>query len=209
MLNNKRTLIIGFALVIILIIVLMPKPLPKKDLVTTTNESTETKKDEVKTVKGGLFDLLKAGTTQKCTFNMKANEVATSGTTYIADSKMKGDFTITMTDGKNIDSHMIMDGGYLYTWTSQAPQGVKIKIDTADATKLQEDFNKSMNLKDFQDTYDFKCGDWVVGSDTFSIPTDIKFMDLSTLNVNGGLCSACDYITDATAKAECKSKLGC
>lgn len=211
--KNKIILIVGAVIVLISLLVAIPMLVKKPESAKTESNGTDTamKKPEAKendetTLKGSILDLLKLNKALKCTFTMSD----TSGTTYISDKKIRGDFTIKDSDGKTIESHMISDGTYAYSWTNIAPQGIKIKMPDAQTAEQQK---TDTNYQELMKNYDYKCRNWIVDSSKFDVPTDITFSDMSKLledmGGNKSLCAACDYAQTEADKTACKERLGC
>lgn len=226
--NNKKTIILVVAILLILIFGFVglnlmksnnkeQRPLDKDSMTNeSTSEKTETtmkKPADETTVTGSIFDLIKMGSTSKCTFSSNTDTVSTSGTTYISGKQLRGDFDV-VTDGNRMESHMYSDGEWVYTWTSALPQGIKMKLDAAESEKMQQDTQQIKGMEDFQNKFDYKCSKWSADPSIFVLPEGVQFTDFSeTLkNLKSGssnMCAACDMVPDATAKEECKARLGC
>lgn len=156
-----------------------------------------------------LMDLWKSQSSQKCTFSDTSTK--TSGTVYVSDGKVRGDFRIN-SQGQVLNSHMIVDGQTSYIWSDGMGQGMKIAMDkfasTPTATQSsQVDINKKT---------DYRCENWNTDNTVFTIPADMQFNDMSSLvpNASGMMdgkaaqCAACDRLS-GVARAQCKSALSC
>lgn len=163
-----------------------------------------------------LLDLLAAGKTQKCDFSYKAADGAsTNGTVYITAAKMRGNITTTSKDNKVTKIYMIRDGNTSYVWGDSFP-GVKMTL-TADQLKTNSTTNQYFNT---QQKTDYKCESWSVDNSMFTVPTNVKFTDVSALmpkasGVPSGAgtgvntkCIACNYLS-GTAKTECLALYSC
>jgi hypothetical protein len=153
-----------------------------------------------------LKNIFQAGRSVQCTFSY---DDTTTGTIYVSNSRMRGNF---MTDG--VEAHMIHDGEWTYSWSSAAPQGVKMKIspdelsDEASDNYDAEDFNGYVdpNVK-----ADYDCDSWNPDNSMFTPPTDITFIDASQTMENlqqydsGNQCALCDSVP-AEAKSACKAQ---
>lgn len=173
------------------------------------NVAQETKSTET-SAKGSLKSLLGLGKNVNCTFTYP--DAGSTGTVYVSGQKMRGDFNM-MVEGKQMESHMIQDGTYAYSWTGS--QGAKFKIDqNLKASPVSGGQQQSVDL---EKEVDYKCSPWSADNSKFTVPTDVKFVDMSEMmkqvpaqtgNTPGGQQSACDQITDPAAKAQCVKALG-
>jgi hypothetical protein len=176
---------------------------------TTANPTVAT----AAATQGTLKTLLTAGKPQTCTFD---NNKGSSGTVYVANEKMAGDFTTT-SGGNTVTAHMIIDSGYSYLWTGMTKMGIKISLAEAEKAETATN-NQSVGLND---TVSYSCKDWSTDASKFTLPSDIKF---STFNIPGAAapkatgttggsavnpaCSACDSLP-AAAQGPCKTQLNC
>lgn len=167
---------------------------------------------------GNVFDLIKLGKTLKCTYSLDTEDVNMSGTTYVSGKNMRADFENTTPNSDKIQSHMISDGDWVYTWTSASPQGLKIdinKFQSENSAPNEDNTEGEQNLKTFNNEMDFKCMPWNEDMSLFEVPSDITFTDFSIpvtdteFNNNMSLCNTCDQLQDAEAKATCKEQLEC
>ena len=156
--------------------------------------------------------LLAAGKTQKCTFSNPSDPSNTSGTVYIDNGKMRGDFTST-TDGKTVQSHMIVMDNTSYMWSDAMPQGIKMSFD--DIQKPQTDSKQAVSVNQ---EVNYSCQGWSADSGTIALPAGITFTDYSAMlkqaapsggSANSQQCAACDQAPDAASRAQCKTALGC
>ncbi len=154
-----------------------------------------------------LRELLSMGQAQQCTFT----EASTSGTVYIGDSKMRGDFATTQ-EGKAIASHVIMSGKSMNLWMDGAKTGFMMTIDPEEE---KAEAKNQQNI-DLDKKGSYKCNAWTVDATKFMLPTNVTFSDLSkmmkpakTATGSGtNACAACDVLT-GDEKTQCKSALKC
>jgi hypothetical protein len=160
--------------------------------------------------KGSFLDLLAKGKSVKCTFSSTDEDQTSTGTTYVSGSKSRSDFEVTYDEG-TMTSHMVSDGKWFYVWSDGTPQGAKMEIAAVqEAETASKQVNNTSNAA--VEDYDFKCSSWRADSDSFVIPADIEFVDMtqlfkSTSNTNGAeptdpssSCAACEYAPDEEAK---------
>jgi len=202
----KSTSLIAGAIVTVIIIgtagfFLLKKPAQTLQESTTTQP---TQQGESQT-KGSIKNLLAAGKNQTCTIKYPAGEQMGEGTVYVSDKNLRGDFTMTFEE-KTIDSHMIQDETYMYSWSSLSPQGVKMKI--TELEKVQA--SPTAEYIDLDQEIDINCSPWSVDSSKFTSPADVTFVETGTIpNQTQKLDkSICDQITDPQAKASCLQSLG-
>ncbi|MFA5776072.1 MAG: hypothetical protein WC988_00745 [Patescibacteria group bacterium] len=222
--KNNKSILIVFSILILFLLVFVGWKLtskkPAQDMSSSQNQQTQKPNEENTTssVNGNVFDLIKLGKILKCTYSMDAEGVSISGISYVSGKNMRGDFENTDPTGSKMQSHMISDGAWVYTWTSASPQGFKMNVSDAESKTPTADTGSSangQNLDNFKNNLDFKCNPWVEDTSLFQVPSDIKFTDFSESmkNINSGskdtMCAACDYAQSEEDKAACKKQLGC
>ena len=178
--------------------------------------ATPTGQPKAESISGSILDLLKLGKSSKCVLSAKTDQTITSGTTYLSNNKARSDYEMTGPDGKAIAGHFISDGTWMYTWTEGAyAQAIKFKLDQMPTPGVE---GQAQDVSNLQDKMDYKCYGWAADQSVFVPPANINFTDYSELlkklqnSIPGGtsaLCAQCDKVSDAAAKAQCKSSLGC
>jgi hypothetical protein len=167
---------------------------------------------------GTMMALLARGGSSQCQISDPSN--GTSGTVFVGDGKMRADFS-GVQNGKTVTSHMISDGTTEYMWSSAMAEGIKMSA-VANATTSAPTGTPQSNPAN--ETVNYTCSTWTVDSSEFSLPAGITFQDLSAMiqgagaSVNAGAgastgasaeCNACNQITNAAQKAQCKAALHC
>ena len=173
---------------------------------------------------GSLAALVSRGATVQCSVDNSTGAEVVKGTVYVSGKNVRGDFETTMPQKGVVESHMIKDGDYMYVWSSAMPQGMKMKATPPQQTDTGPKPAPAADL--YNKNYDYNCSPWRADASKFTLPTDIKFMDVSEMmkgipmppvGAAGGAavkppagmnCSACDQ-APATAKAQCRAALGC
>lgn len=215
--SKRLPLIIAAVVIVILIAAVLAFVLFKKsskpEQETTVTPNTEEQSSET-TSKGTIKSLIGLGKSLTCDVTYPTSDGQVNGTVYVADDKrMRGDFVITTKENKQMDSHMIQDAGLGYFWSSQAPQGTKMKIEENVPTPTP---GTSQNV-DVNSEVQYKCSDWSVDSSKFTPPANIQFMDMTQSmqqmqnqadKAKENTKSVCDQITDPQAKAACLSASG-
>ena len=187
--------------------------LPNKQALVTQNKPAVTKQ----TIQGTIKSLLSAGKSQKCTYSNKLQATSVNGTVYVANGKIRGDFT-SVSEQTKINGHMIVDSGYSYVWTEMSKQGIKMAIDqqrsTSDSTNNQ--------TPDINQTFTYTCQGWTEDDAIFTLPSDISFSTFAlplaqpsgVAPSNAGAipstaCSACDNLPVGTVRDACRTQLHC
>jgi hypothetical protein len=123
-----------------------------------------------------LKDLLARGGTQICTFNNSTNGVNTSGTVYIQNGKLRGDFT-TQNNGQNIAGHMVVDNNTSFFWTDLTAQGFKVPFNSL--ANAPTGHVASQSSLDTNLPMQYSCKQWSADSSVFNLPKNVVFTDLS------------------------------
>ncbi len=163
-----------------------------------------------------LKDLLAKGIAQSCTFSSDAE----SGTVYVSGGKTRGDFS-SVTEGKTVLSHMIVDGNTSYLWTDGQNTGFKMSFDpnaAASATPGTAGTTGSTGSFDANANMNYKCSSWFADASKFALPAGVTFTSFSVPTMapatttgtsgNSSQCSYCDSLS-GTQKTECLSALNC
>jgi len=223
--KNKLPIIIVAVVVVILLaagagfMMLSSKAKPQAQTQTQTNNTQTANPQTVKrnAVRGTILSLLDGGQSVSCTVALPDNKG--TGTFYVASSKkFAGDINSKGTDGKDITTHMISDGTYVYVWSAAMPMGIKMNLSAAKNVANNAQTNQTI---DMNQNVDMQCGPWAVDDSKFAVPSNIQFRDMSQLlqqaqpqtvapqtgNTGTTKTSPCDQITDPTVKAACVKAL--
>lgn len=207
---NKKVIWIVVAVVVVLAIA-GAVVLIRKDAGQIKSDGTSKGKQVPVVQKQASFkELLALSSPQKCTFGDPATTDNSFGTVYISNNKMRGDFQAAA-DGRTIKSHMISDGQYSYVWMDNTPTGFRMSLN-APKTEGQPNYsgvdeNKQIN---------YNCQAWLEDAGLLTVPTTVTFQDFSAIPAaakpigsDPAACAACDSITDAQSKLQCRSALQC
>lgn len=188
--NNKKLLPITLGVLIVLVlsglgIFLLLRKTKTANLQPVVNQEKngeEIMAPEVNetTGSGNIFDLIKLGKVAKCTYSYDADKSKLSGVTYISGKNMRGDFTMKLADGQDIESHIISDGEWLFSWSSAMPQGFRMKVSDQESKSIDSS-TQNTNALDLNKSFDYKCSAWLVDSSKFEVPTDVTFADFSEM----------------------------
>ena len=217
--SKQTQLIFGGAIILIIVLAIGAYFVfgnSSQNKTQTTDVATNAQRaDESQSTTSSIKSLLSGNKNVMCTVKYPPDSgMNGEGTVYVSANKMRGDF-IMMVNNQSTDSHMISDGEYMYSWSSQAAQGTKIKMETIDKQQTgQEKSNADINQQ-----VDLNCSDWSVDDSKFTPPAEIKFTELNipvntTQNQSPGqaggqnLSTVCDQITDPQAKAACMQQTG-
>lgn len=122
---------------------------------------------------GSIVDLASRGGNYECTFASRTDVADSTGTVYISGIKIRGDFMTTTKVAGNlkIESHMISDGEFVYTWSAGTLTGFKVAV-SAESNPTSTESSASF---DYNQKLDYDCKAWTVEETKFMVPTDIKF----------------------------------
>lgn len=187
-------------------------------------------------ISGSIQDLIAKGKDIKCTLVAKDGESIISGITFISGTRARTDFQNKVDSTMTVNSHMINDGTWLYTWTDENPEvAIKMKVDSMQSDAMKSESAQAQaekaGLDNYQEKFDYDCTAWKRDESLFTAPANLNFIDYSKFmedaqktlenlksnNTTPGLqnvdtntmCAACDNISDSSAKAMCRSRLGC
>lgn len=134
---------------------------------------------------GSLKDLMGLGKAMKCTYSSENEMGKTSGVTYISGQKARSDSKFTDSAGQTTGSYMINDGEWVYIWTSDQKEGMKMKVQEMEReqkpTELPEQEGEQAQIsyqdaqKEMQQEVDYKCTSWQADNSVFTPPTNVAF----------------------------------
>lgn len=127
------------------------------------------------TFTGSFADLASRTGSWKCTVDAATAQSVSSGVTYVADGKVRADFTSNVQGYGSIQSHMIADGGYAYTWSSMMPQGMKVRMAAAPGAG---NTTSSGQGADVNQSYQYDCQPWSGDASVFVLPANVTFVPM-------------------------------
>lgn len=187
-----------------------------KTPVATQNSQTTVAEQKPAGNQKSIKDLLTSGQAQKCTYKDKMAEVDVEGTVYVADGKMRSDYT-SKTGGQTIMGHMVVSDTKSYIWMDGQSMGMMM---TFDPNKVSETAPTGTQSVDVNKLIDYNCSGWSSDSSVFTPPSNIKFQNLGEVKTPTGSagvrtttapqdqCAACDYLT-GDDNAQCRAALEC
>lgn len=144
---------------------------------TSSTEQADESSNTQGAFTGSFKELATRGGDWKCVIQASANtgsgEAISEGVVYVSGKKMRGDFVSTV-EGTRMESHMISDGEYSYTWSSAYPQGFKMKI-TESGTGNPATSGQGM---DANQEYSYDCDPASSDTALFVPPQSVTFMSL-------------------------------
>lgn len=125
---------------------------------------------------GTFMDLMKLGGSFECTVSSEDPNSVSNGTVFVSGEKIRGDFTSTV-NGTPYDTHFINADGFIYTWSSAMPQGMKM----ADQGMMEGEASPSEAPGSFDPSVkvDYECNPWMADAGKFTPPSDVSFMDFT------------------------------
>ncbi|MDE1924634.1 MAG: hypothetical protein KGH79_00415 [Patescibacteria group bacterium] len=114
-----------------------------------------------------LQSLVAAGAPVACTFSTTTESGSESGTVYVANGAVAGDFTEKGAQG-TIDAHMIVENNTSYVWTSMSTTGFKSTVTQGQASTQSNGVNYSSPMN-------YSCQPWTPDQSKFNLPSNISF----------------------------------
>ncbi len=131
-----------------------------------------------------LQKLMLMGRNLSCNFSNEVDGTKTDGVFNISGTKMAGNYTITAENGTAMNSKMVSDGQFMYTWGDAFP-GMGVKIDLSKAEEVAAEATESAfetanqpQMDAFGQEFDYSCAPWSVDSAAFVVPSDIRFLSM-------------------------------
>ncbi len=188
----------------------------------SNQEVSSNNANETNTISNNLMGLIGLGQNLQCDFEYNDGNTSVSGTVYVSNDNMRGDF-LTMVDGPSNDMSMIRNGDEMYVWGSALPEGIKMKFDPEKgfdgySTGQDQDADNTSTSFDPNQDVDYRCSPWVPNSGMFTPPSNIDFRDMTALmesiqqqNPNTMMqaqCATCETL-QGESKAMCLQQLKC
>lgn len=169
-----------------------------------------------------LKSFMNMGGNQQCEFSDM--ETGSSGSVFIADGKMRGDFSANA-GGKATASHMINDGKDIYIWMDDQATGFKTSLTAMEEMSNTEGMTGVNQTVDLNKQVDYKCESWSADQLKFAVPVEVKFQDMaammknmpsmassapsgSAMQGNAEACKACENLDDQQ-RTSCRTALKC
>ncbi len=134
------------------------------------------KKEAVAGPGAGTFaEIIGRAGSWQCDVKTNVQEAPSEGTAYIADGKVRADFT-SVVSGQTFVSHMISADGYVYTWSDAYPQGVKMPMPELSEEPAQ---GSTAGLS-YHSQVDYDCAIWGKDETKFVPPSTVTFTEIDT-----------------------------
>lgn len=133
---------------------------------------------------GTFFDLLARGQAAVCEWEMASEQGNVSGKTYVSGERLRSEATVeSPRDGAPITVNSIIDGGFVYSWTSDSDTGMKMTVpkDSNEGAVMEEEEQLEQMPQDLSEEVQFDCQPWSVDATMFDPPASVEFQDLSTM----------------------------
>lgn len=148
---------------------------------TGVQEQIRTGNTESGTQEGGAWNgtfmsLMQRTGDWQCTVDTATTQAVTSGTVYISDGKVHGEFTSMVEGTGQVTSYMIADGSSMYTWSSMMSQGIKMPKATLERFSGQ---NAPAQAADLTVSYGYNCEPWNPDASKFVPPSTVSFMEFA------------------------------
>src|SRR3989344_2936863 len=118
--------------------------------------------------KVAFAEFVKQGGSYKCEIKNNINDAGSSGTVYVSDGVVRGEFN-TLTAGKMVTTYFLVRDGFSYAWFSTDPtKGFKIKEDTS--VSASSDWANQIG--------DYSCESWTADRVMFEVPASVAFQEI-------------------------------
>lgn len=126
-----------------------------------------------------IKNIMDLGKPYECSFAKTDGASSITGGLRISEGKVRGDFDITLQalDGGSFASHLIVNDGYSYSWTSIQPVGYKAKI--VDNSMNSDEEAEQAQLVGIEDKVPYKCVPWNVDLTAFELPKGVQFSEIT------------------------------
>ena len=125
------------------------------------------------TMKGTFVDLAKKGGSYECKVSHEVSVAESTGTVFVSGSKIRGDFSSKIPQvNMTVNSTMVSDGTFIYTWTDIAKTGFKAKI-----VESNKPANDDSVGNEYMQNLEYSCNPWTPDESKFVVPADINFID--------------------------------
>jgi len=148
------------------------------DSVPTNQTEVESSQTTVNTqnpqaaTQSSMKELVARGESLECSFAHDVGYSRSSGVVYIADGKLRGNFSITVAsaNAQTFEAYMIADGDNSLVWSSLIKQGFKIPI-----SKTEPAQGANQGGVDYNQKLDYSCKPWSRDLSVFVPPAGITF----------------------------------
>jgi hypothetical protein len=173
------------AVVYLLITPTRPTVVPAEAILPTAT-NTEVVSEWPRQGTGTLSALMLRGEALECTIVYTPDiGAAVEGTYFVADGQLRGDF-ITMADGMEVLSSMILSADTLYTWSEVYGEQYGMRIDLTKVTLGDDTAPDTREPVPLDEVVTYDCRTWPeVDGSVFIPPGDILFQDYSELMQQG------------------------
>jgi hypothetical protein len=129
---------------------------------------------------GSLAALMGRGENVTCNVRHTTEAGESTGTVYVMNGKMRADFTTDSSalGGEVVTSHMINDGEWMYMWSDESPQGMKMSVSEVAAGEEGSSAGMSGSWESFAEAGAYDCTAWTVDASVFSVPGEVSFLEL-------------------------------
>ncbi len=151
---------------------------PAPSAPTGTTETAPANTAQAGAFSGSFEDLAARGGDWKCSFTSKTEMGDAVGTVYVSGQNIRGDFSMTAPVIGKVDSYMIADSAYTYSWSSMLPQGFKAKRVDQGATPAA-DTKVADTMVNPQMVMEYNCEPHTADAALFVVPENVTFKDLN------------------------------
>lgn len=111
-------------------------------------------------------DIAKEKGSYECSINQTKNGVATQGTVFMDNGRIRGDAIVQSPSGK-VTASLIIRDNTVYYWNSILPSGIKLSYKTPEY--------KEGDFSQFDEGGVYDCKPWKADESKFNVPKNINF----------------------------------
>jgi hypothetical protein len=159
-------------------VLILKKSAPSSEVSNSTQSNSEATTSA--SGKKMAFDaFLKQGGSYTCTIAQHVGGMTNTGTLYINNKNIRGDFSAAVA-GKNITSSFVQKDGFMYVWNSMTPgTGFKMAI-VAEQNTSRAPGTVSLESSGFDasNVGDYDCKAWTPVAAQFALPSSVTFTEV-------------------------------
>ena len=191
---------------------------------TMTDQQLGQSMSPTTTITGTVDDLLLLGRSMTCTFSSASSDksVSVDGVVHVSKKRVRTEVQATVTDPSQVPlrSHMLQRGGKYYLWNDENPKAGHLIRQTTDQDINAQIASTSVGEPVSADMTRYHCRDASHQPDTFAVPSEVVFMDITDAVYTSGMapalntpyraeCGKCQAFESPSARSRCMSILHC
>ncbi len=185
---SKNTTIITIVAVVVLLIGIVAFVTLSNNKKSSNTSNTTTNSQEASqsnsTTNGNIFTIATGGEARKCTYNYSGQNGTGTGTMY-TDGKGRGlmQMSVETSKGNSGESSVLLNADKVYSWTTSNGKTVGFVFNKSTFEKQGTTTSPSTSSTsvDPSQKFDLKCTAWSVDEAILTVPSNVNFMSMPTL----------------------------